>query len=73
MASATSNNSTPTNPQCCTDSTQCYTKVNEAPTTTSEMVMVTHKMVKCDDKQSELVTGKEMRIVRIHFSNSELV
>ena len=72
MASATSNDSTLTNPQSCTGSTQCYTKVNEAPTTTSEMVMVTHKMVKCDDKQSKLVTGKEVYI-HIHFSNSELV
>ena len=75
MASATSNSSILTNPECYTlsDSTQCpnHDGLNEA-STTSKMVVVTHKMVNVDDKQTQLVTGKNI-CIPIHFPNSELV
>ena len=74
MASATSNSSILTNPECCTlsDSTQCPTELN-APTTSKMIVtVVTYKTVKLDDKQTLLVTGKDVYIP-IHFPNSELV
>ena len=51
--------------QCCTCS-----EVNKALSTTSELVIVTNKIVKWDDKETELViVGKDS----VHFSNSELV
>ena len=73
MASATSNSSILTNPECYTlsDSTQCSTELNEA-STTSKMVSVTCKTVKLDDKQTQLVTGRNI-CIPIHFPNSELV
>ena len=71
MASATSNSSILTNPECYTlsDSTQCSTELNEASTTSK---MIVHKTVKLDDKQTQLVTGNNIGIP-IHFPNSELV
>ena len=72
MASATSNSSILTNPECYTlsDSTQCSTELNAS--TTSKMVAVTCKMVKLDDKQTQLVSGRNI-CISIHFLNSELV
>ena len=59
MASATSNSSILTNPECYTlsDSTQCSTELNEA-STTSKTIVATCKTVKLDAKQTQLVTGK---------------
>ena len=73
MASATSNSSILTNPECYTfsDSMQCSTKLNQA-STTSKVIVVTCKTVELDDKQTQLVTGKNIYIP-IHFPNSELV
>ena len=57
MASATSNNSILTNPECYTlsDSTQCSTELNEA-STTSKMIVVTCKTVKLDDKETHAIS-----------------
>ena len=73
MASATSNSSILTNPECCTlsDFTRCSTELNEA-STTLKMIVVTHKTVKLGDKQIQLVTGRNI-CIPIHFPNSELV
>ena len=73
MASATSNSSILTNPECYTlsDSTQCSTELNEA-STTSKMVVVTCKIIKLDDKQIQLVTGRNI-CIPIHFPNLKLV
>ena len=73
MASDTRNSSILTNPECyiLSCSTQCSTELNEV-STTSKMIVVTHKTVKLDDKQTQLVTGKNI-CIPIHFPNSELV
>ena len=73
MASATSNSSILTNPECYTlsDSTQCSTELNEA-STTSKMVSVTCKLVELDNERTQLVTGRNI-CIPIHFPNSELV
>ena len=73
MASATSNSSILTNPECYTlsDSTQCSTELNEA-SSTSKMAVVTCKTVKLDDKQTQLVTERNI-CIPIHFPNSEIV
>ena len=65
--------STLKNPDCYTLSTtiQCFSETNEVPTAT-ELVVVTHKMIECDDKHRELVIGKET-VIPLHFSDSELV
>ena len=77
MASAESNSSILTSPECyvLSDSTQCCTEQNEAPPT--EMVIATNKMMieqddDDDDEQAELVIGKEL-LIPIHLINSELV
>ena len=73
MASATSNSSILTNPECYTlsDSTQCSTELNEA-SATSNMMIITCKTVKLDAKRTQLVTGINI-CIPIHFPNSELV
>ena len=75
MASATSNSSILTNPECYTlsDSTQCSTEPNEA-STALKTIVVKRKTVKLDnhDKQTQLVTGKNI-CIPIHFPDSELV
>ena len=73
MASATSNSSVLTNPECCTSSdfVHCYTEVNAVPSATSEMVAV-EMVERDDDKQVEIVIGKEI-LVPIYSLNSELV
>ena len=68
MASAASNinDDILTIPECCTDSVQCHTKENEVP------AMVTYQFIQCDDKETELVIGKQISLPNDH-SNSELV
>ena len=68
MASAASKDSIQTNPECSTLS-ECCTEVNEVSSTTSEMVIVTQKMIKLDDKQTEIVTGNFL--IPSHFCNSD--
>ena len=72
MASAASNinDDILTIPECCTDYTQCCTEENEVPA--AEMFMVTYQFIQCDDKKTELVTGKQISLPNDH-SNSELV
>ena len=72
MASAASNinDDILTIPECCTDYTQCCTEENEVPA--AEMIMVTYQFIQCDDKKTELVTGKQISLPNDH-SNSELV
>ena len=53
MASATSKDSIQTNPECST-LPECCTEVNEVSSTTSEMVIVTQKMIKLDNTQTEV-------------------
>ena len=53
------------------DSKQCFIELSEAPTT-SKMIVVTCKTVKLDDKQAQLVNGRNI-CIPIHFPNSELV
>ena len=45
-------------PKCCTDSTQSCTEANEVPA--AEMVMVTCQIMQCDDKNTELIIGKQV-------------
>ena len=73
MTSATSNSSILTISECYTlsDSTQCSTELNEA-SHTSKMIVVTHKIVKLDDKHTQIVTGKNI-CISIHLPNSQLV
>ena len=56
MASAISEDSIQTNPECSSLS-ECCTEVNEVSSTTSQMVIVTQKVIELDDMQTELVTG----------------
>ena len=56
--------------ECCTDSTQCCTEANEVPA--AEMVMVTCQIMQCDDRKTELITGKQVSLP-IDYLNSELV
>ena len=72
MASAASNinDDILTIPECCTDYTQCCTEENEVPAT--EMIMVTYQFIQCDDKKTELATGKQISLPNEH-SISELV
>ena len=56
MASAISEDSIQTNPEYST-LPECCTEVNEVSSTTSEIVIVTQKMIKLDDMQTEFVTG----------------
>ena len=70
MASAISEDSIQTNPECST-LPECCTEVNEVSSTTSEMVIVTQKMINLDDVQTEFVTGNFF--IPNHFCNSELV
>ena len=70
MTSATSKDSIQTNPECST-LPECCTEVNEVSSTTSEIVIVTQKMIKLDDMQTEIVTGNFL--IPNHFYNSELV
>ena len=75
MASARSNSSVLTSPECFTasDSTRCYTEANEVPSAGSEIVtgVTKHMSVEWDDKKTELVTGKEY-FSFINSLNSEL-
>ena len=70
MASAISEDSIQKNPECSTFS-ECCTEVNEVSSTTSEMVIVTQKIIKLDDMQTELVTGNFF--ILDYFCNSELI
>ena len=73
MASATSNSSVLTNPECCTSSdfVHCCTEVSHVPSATSEMAaVVTLQMVEWE--QAEIVIGKEI-LIPIYSLNSELV
>ena len=76
MASARSNSSVLTSPECFTvsDSTRCYTEVNEVSSAGSEIVtgVTQHMHVEWDDKKTELVTGKEWFSFN-NSLNSELV
>ena len=74
MASATSNSSVLTNPECCTSSdfVHCCTEVNEIPSATSEMVAVVQMVEWDDDKQTEIVIGKD-NFIPIYPLDSELV
>ena len=69
MASAISEDSIQTNPECSTLS-ECCTEVNEVSSTTSEMVIVTQKIIKLDDMQTEFVIGNFF--IPNYFYNSEL-
>ena len=69
MASAISEDSIQTNPGCSTLS-ECCTEVNEVSSTTSEMAIVTQKIIKLDDMQTEFVTGNFF--ILDYFCNSEL-
>ena len=57
-------------PECWTDYTQCCTKENEV--SAAEMILATNQIMKCDDKKTELVIGKQISLPNDH-SNSELV
>ena len=59
MASAASNinDDILTIPECCTDSTQCYTEANEVPA--AEMIMVICQFMQCGDKKTELIIGNK--------------
>ena len=74
MASATSNSSVLTHPECCTasDFVHCCTEVNEIPSATSEMVAVVQMVEWDDDKQAEIVIGKD-NFIPIYPLDSELV
>ena len=70
---AASNGNVQTNTDTSSDCIQCCTEVNELPpTTSSEMVLVTNRVVKLNDKQTELVTGIDT-VIPICYSSSELV
>ena len=56
MASAISEDSIQTNPECSSLS-ECCTEVTGVSSTTSEMVIVTQKVIKLDNMQTEFVTG----------------
>ena len=57
-------------PECCTDSTQCYTETNEVPA--AEMIMATCQIIQCDDKKTELILEKQI-LLPTDSLNSELV
>ena len=42
----------------CTDSTQCCAEENEIPA--AEIIMANYQFMRCDDKKTELVIGKEI-------------
>ena len=69
MASAISEDSIQTNPECSTLS-ECCTEVNEVSSITSEMVLDTQKMIKLEDMRAEFVTGNFF--IPNYFCNSEL-
>ena len=50
-------------------SIQCCSELNKVPAA-SELVVATYKVVKRNDKQGELVTGKES-LIPCHFSGSK--
>ena len=66
MASAISEDSIQTNSECST-LYECCTEVNEVSSTTSQMVIVTQKMIKLDDVQTEFVDGNFF--ITHHFCN----
>ena len=74
MDSATGNSSVLTNPQCCTSSdfVHCCTEVNAVPPATSEMVAVLQMIEWDNNKQVEIVIGKEI-FIPIYSLDSELV
>ena len=74
MASATSNSSVLTNLECCTSSDFVHhcTEVNAVPSATSEMVAVVQMIEWDDDKQAEIVIGKD-NFIPIYSLDSELV